>query len=232
VTVSDAPAPPRLWDELTLFATFLVVGISASVALIERGTDPAVVIIGSMAIFAVTSELAFIAVDDAGGSTVAGVLSGWLVASRFGILALAMRGRLPGPRIEQIGSGLVALDPNVGLALQQPDPHVRRRVYWRLTIGMAIGFTIGCVIGVALGNVLGDVRQWGFDVVFPATLLAIVGNQLRQGQARWAAIFAVAFFLAFLPWAPAGLPILASALGAVVVAVGGDRFGGEKEAGS
>jgi predicted branched-subunit amino acid permease len=216
----DETGPPSfsLSDGATLAVAFFAVGMTVAVTLVERGTDPSVIILGGMICYAVTSQLAFIAVSDAGGSLLAAVLSGWLVTTRFGILAVALRGLFPVRTMERVALALVAVDPNVGLTLQQADLSSRRRVYWGVTAALTIGWMSGTLTGVVVGNVIGDINRWGLDVMFPAALLAIIGNRYHERDSRWAAVLGAAIFLAFLWWAPAGVPILASALGAVAVA--------------
>jgi predicted branched-subunit amino acid permease len=71
-------------------------------------------------------------------------------------------------------------------------------------------------VGVFLGNVIGDAQRWGLDVVFPALLLAIIGNALRQRQGMIAAVVGGALCALLVPIAPAGVPIIVSVVGAVL----------------
>ncbi|MGF1598674.1 MAG: AzlC family ABC transporter permease [Acidimicrobiales bacterium] len=215
--MGDGAPEPGLSEFATLAFTFFAVGITVSVALVERGVDTAVIIVAAIVVYAATSELAFIAVADGGGSTAAGVLAGWLVASRFGILAVTLRARLPATGLERFAGALNALDPNVGLMIQQADPAAARRVFWRTTLTLLVGWITGSVVGVVLGNVLGDTTRWGFDVVFPAALLAIIGPLLRRRDGLAAGVIGALLCLVLLPVAPGGVPILVSALGAVAV---------------
>ncbi len=220
-----APPPPKLVDELFMAATFFALGVTVAVALVESGTSATVILVASIVVYSATSTLAFLAVDDAGGSTLAGVISGWLVASRFGILAVSLKGRLRVSRTEQVVAALQALDPNVGLMMQQPDPAVARRTYWRITAVLVGGWVGGTIAGLVAGEFLGDTRRIGFDVVFPAALLAIIAPLLRRRDGLASAIGGVALCLALFPVAPAGVPIVASALAAVAVALSGGRTG-------
>ena len=67
-----------------------------------------------------------------------------------------------------------------------------------------------------LGNVIGDAQRWGLDAVFPALLLAIIGNLLRQRQGMVAALVGGGLCAVLVPIAPAGVPIIVSVIGAVV----------------
>jgi predicted branched-subunit amino acid permease len=211
---------PRLAELATLAATLFTVGVTVSVGLVDRGVDAGVILVAAVVITSATSELAFQAVTDAGGSLWAGVVSGWLVASRFGVLAVALSTRLQAGRLERLAGALNALDPNVGLMIRHHDPVVARRVFWRTTAVLVGGWMSGSVVGVVVGNVLGDTSRWGFDVVFPAALLSIIGPLLRRRDGLAAATIGAAVCLILLPVTPGGLPILASAVGAVAVVAG------------
>ncbi|MFV0259642.1 MAG: AzlC family ABC transporter permease [Acidimicrobiales bacterium] len=212
--VTNPPPPIRWIDLATLGFTYFVVGVTVSVALVERGTPPLNIAGAALIVYSATSELAYIAVRDTGGGTVAGVLSGWLVASRFGLLCVSLGARLPGGRSERALAALMAVDPSVALAVQQTDPGRVRRVYWRASVVLMAGWLAGNAVGVGLGNIMSDADRWGLDVVFPAALLAIIGNRLRHRDGLTAALVGAGVCLALLPVAPGGVPILASALGA------------------
>jgi predicted branched-subunit amino acid permease len=69
---------------------------------------------------------------------------------------------------------------------------------------------------VFLGNIIGDANKLGLDAVFPALLLAIIANLLRQRPGFVAAIVGGGLCAALLPIAPAGTPIILSLTGAIV----------------
>ena len=207
---------PGATDYLALAFTYFAVGVTVSVAMVERGISTPTTLGAALVVYSATSELAFLAVRDAGGSTVVGVLSGWLVASRFGLLALSLGARYRAPVLERAAAAINSFDPNVGLAVQQIDRSELRQVFWRVTAALMIGWWIGSLVGVFLGDVIGDGRAWGLDAVFPAMLLAIIGASIRRRDGLTAAIVGAGICCVLVPIAPGGLPILASAIGAVV----------------
>jgi predicted branched-subunit amino acid permease len=163
-----------------------------------------------------TSELAYLAVRDAGGTVLASLVAGWIVASRFGLLAVSLGSRMSAGRAHRAAAAAQAFDPNVALAIQQRDPREVTRVFWTVTAAMLLGWYVGTFTGVFLGNVIGDTRRLGLDTVFPAALLAIIGNLLRQRPGAIAALVGGGLCLVMIPWAPAGVPIIASLVGAFV----------------
>ena len=196
--------------------TFLALGISVNVVVLERVGSPLRTFVAAIVVNAATTELAYLAVRDAGGSIVAALIAGWVVASRFGLLAAGLGARANIGTVHRAAAALQSFDPNVGLAIQQRDSATVMSVFWRVTLAMHLGWWTGTGIGVLLGNALGDTQRLGLDVVFPAAMLAIIANLLRERSGAAAAALGAIFCLALLPVAPAGVPIVVSVLGAVV----------------
>jgi predicted branched-subunit amino acid permease len=196
--------------------TFFTLGVTVSVLVLERVGSESKTIVAAIVTNAATSQLAFLAVRDVGGGILAALVAGWIVASRFGLLAAGLAPRLEVGRWHRAMIGLQSFDPNVGVAIQQRDPRNVVRVFWMVTAAMHVGWLSGTFTGVFLGNVIGDSRRFGLDAVFPALLLAVIANLLRQRQGMMAAVVGGAVCAMLIPIAPAGLPIILSLVGAVV----------------
>lgn len=215
-----AVVPTRLTlaDFATMAITFFSLGVTLQVVLIDNGTSATRAFVASSVIFSATSQFAYLAVKDAGGGEWAAIIAGAIVATRFGILAVSLSSRLPAGVVRRIPAVLNAFDPNVAVAVQQPTPEGVEREFWRTTAGMMLGWFIGITVGTFLGDVLGDTQRLGLDAVFPAALLAIIGNLLRTKDGRIAGVAGGLLCLVLLPIVPAGLPIILS-LGGVLVAM-------------
>jgi predicted branched-subunit amino acid permease len=215
--VEGEPGQVPGWTDLGALAlTFFALGVTVNVLVLERVGSEALTIGAALIVNAATTELAYIAVRDAGGTQVAAVLAGWVVASRFGLLAVSLGARLRVGRLHRLAAAVQAFDPNVGLAIQQRTPAMVARVFWRVTAAMHAGWVLGTFVGVFLGNVIGDADRLGLDAVFPAALLAIIGNLLRRRSGAVAAVVGGLACLVLIPIAPAGVPIIVSLIGAFV----------------
>jgi len=71
----------------------------------------------------------------------------------------------------------------------------------------------GTLLGAVAGDAIGNPEVWGLDAAFPAGYLALAMPHLRTRQGRVAAACGVAIALVLVPLAPAGVPIVAAALG-------------------
>lgn len=227
-SVTAAAAQPEstrlaLIDFAALSVTFFSLGVTLQVVLIDAGVSLWRAFGASAVIFSATSQFAYLAVRDAGGSDWAAIAAGTIVATRFGILAMTLVPRLPLGRTRRTAAALNAFDPNVAVGIQQATPEAVEREFWRTTAAMMIGWFPGIAVGTFLGNVLGDVDRFGLDAVFPAALLAIIGNLLRTREGMAAAVAGGLVCLALLPLAPAGVPIILSVAGVVVALRIGQR---------
>jgi predicted branched-subunit amino acid permease len=84
---------------------------------------------------------------------------------------------------------------------------------------MMLGWFSGLAVGTLLGNILGDTQRLGLDAIFPAALLAIIGNLLRRRDGLIAGVAGAVICLVLLPIVPAGLPIILSVFGVAIALI-------------
>ena len=213
--VPGSPEPGRA-DLIALGLTFFALGVTTNVLVLDRVDSIGLTIGAALIVNSATSEFAYIAVVDAGGSQLAAIVAGWVVASRFGLFALSLGARLRAGTAHRAAAAVMSFDPNVTIAVQQADSRRVASVFWMVTGAMFAGWIPGTIVGAALGNVIGDADAIGLDALFPAALLAIIGNLLRRGDGAAAAAVGGGLCLVLIPVAPAGIPIIASLVGAAV----------------
>lgn len=213
---SDGAPAVKTSDLLALGIAYFTVGVTVSVAVIGIGTPAWLTLTVALTAYSATAELAFVAVVAAGGSLPAALVSGWLAASRFGLLSTSLGVRVRASSAERALAALTTVDPSVALAIAQDQPAQVRSTYWRVSAWLLGGWLLGSVVGVVLGNIIGDPRTWGLDAVFPAALLAILATALRRRDGALTAGVGAAVTLILVPHAPGGVPILVAAIGALV----------------
>ena len=84
----------------------------------------------------------------------------------------------------------------------------------------------GTAVGALAGDLLGDPKALGLDAIFPAFYMALLYTEARDGSAIAAAVVGGAITLALMPWAPAGIPVIAASAAALI---GLRRRNGKKE---
>ena len=116
-------------ESLTIGLTYFCVGLTVAVLHVTDGTAPWVMIASVFLVNSVTPTLAYAAVTASGGSTAAGVFSGWLVSTRFGLFAAAIAPRLWRSKTKRAIAAHASFDPNVALAMREKDDDDARRVF-------------------------------------------------------------------------------------------------------
>jgi predicted branched-subunit amino acid permease len=79
-----------------------------------------------------------------------------------------------------------------------------------------VGWVGGTVAGALGGNVLGDAQALGLDAIYPAFFLSLLIKELGDRRSRVVALLGGVIALALVPIAPAGVPVLAASLAALV----------------
>ena len=87
-----------------------------------------------------------------------------------------------------------------------------------VAVPLYVAWVGGTVIGVLVGGGIGDPEKLGLDAAFPAFFLALLldspAMSTRRGVA--AALIGGVVAIALVPFTPAGVPIVAACLGALV----------------
>jgi predicted branched-subunit amino acid permease len=126
-------------------------------------------------------------------------------------LAPLLRGRL---RDRALVAQLV-IDESTAMARAQDDPRAARRAFLATGVSVWLCWNAGTFAGALLGGGVGDPRALGLDAMFPAAFLALLAPQLRRPGAPVAALAGAMIAVAVLPFAPAGVPVIAALAGVV-----------------
>ncbi len=200
----------------TMGFTYFTVAITVSLVHSTAGTDPWVIAAATVIVNSATATLAYAAVTAAGGGTVAGVLSGWLVSTRFGLMAAVLGPRLWPERWKRVLGAFSAFDPSVALAMREEDDQAARSVYVAASLWLVLPWWVGAMLGILIGEQLGDTQRWGLDAMFPALFIAIIWPQIKSRTAVAIALTGAVIALALVEPSPGGLPVLLAATAALL----------------
>jgi len=209
------------FDQAAMFVSAAMIGVAVASIMSDIGTPGWVVVVASATAWAGTGEVAYASVISTGGGAVTALAAGWLVCSRFSLLAMSMKERWRASVPERTGIYHFASEVAVAAAIDQQtriSPSAARRVFWQLVAPMAAGWFVGSIAGVALGNVVGDTRQIGLDAVFPASFIGAVVNGLTRRDTAVAVIGGAGAAIGLTPVLPAGGPVLVAS-GAALLAL-------------
>src|SRR6478736_9900292 len=192
-----------------------VYGVSFGVLAVAAGLSPVQAWVMSMLVFTGASQFAFVGVLAAGGGALAAVGPAVMLALRNAAYGLSLAPILAGRLRKRALAAQFVIDETTAMARAQDDAITARRAFLLTGISVWLCWSAGTVGGALLGGALGDPRALGLDAMFPAAFLALLAPQLRRPGAPVAAVAGAIIAVAVLPFAPAGVPVVAALAGVV-----------------
>jgi len=205
--------PPYAADALGIGLATGVYGVSFGVLAVGAGLSVAQACAMSVLVFTGGSQFAVIGVIAAGGSTATALTNALLLAARNTAYGLTLAPLLRGSLARRALAAQLVIDESTAMARGQADAAAARGAFWWTGIAVFVLWNLGTLAGALAGAGLGDPERLGLDAMFPAAFLALLAPQLRQAGAPRAALAGGLIALVLLPVAPAGVPVLAAALG-------------------
>jgi 4-azaleucine resistance transporter AzlC len=192
----------------------LLLGFSFGV-LARPVMGPVAAIVMSVIVFAGSAQFAALAVLSAGGGAAAAIVAGILLNLRFVPMGIAIAPSLPHGGLGRALRGQALVDASWALA-NRGDGRFDIDHLLGSTLAQYPGWVLGTVLGAIAGGVIGNPDALGLDAIFPAFFLALLAAELRRPGARPVAALGAAVALVLTPVAPAGVPIVAAALAAML----------------
>ena len=170
----------------------------------------------SLLTFSGASQFAVIGVLGAGGSALSGITTATLLGIRNALYGVQMAPRLKIRGIKRIVGAQLTIDESTAVSITQSDEKSVKQGFWYTGIGVFVFWNIFTVLGALGAQAMGDPSAWGLDAAVPAAFLGLVWPRLKTKSNWIIAVTAVVLSLSLAPFAPAGLPIIATALLAVI----------------
>jgi branched chain amino acid efflux pump len=209
---ADRPEP-RLRDgvraALPLVPGPVLFGLSFGVLAEAAGMGAAAAVVMSGTTFAGSAQFAAATVLEDGGTVVAAIVSAVLLNARYAGMSVAVASIFPGGRARRFLESQLIVDESWALSGRSG------RFEWPILVGAGLLLYVLWVLSTALGTVageaLGDPNDLGLDAAFAALFLALARPYLRGRRALEAAALGGIITLVLIPFAPAGLPLVAAA---------------------
>ena len=209
----SANAAPRIRDgvraALPLAPSPILFGLSFGVLSDATGFGGAAAVVMSATTFSGAAQFASVSVLDAGGTVAAAILAAVFLNARYVAISMTVSSIFPGSRLRRLVESQAIVDESWAISGRSG------RFEWPILVGAGLFFYVLWVASTALGTVLGGVLEnpdeLGLDAAFAALFLALAVPYLRDRRARQAAALAAGIVLVLLPFAPAGVPIIAAA---------------------
>jgi 4-azaleucine resistance transporter AzlC len=208
---------PIVRNALSIGVATGVYAVSFGVLSVAAGFSVVQTCVMSLVCFTGASQLTFASVIGAGGGIAGALPPALLLAGRNTLYAFSLRGVLSGTASKRALRAQVVVDETTAMAHAQPTLAAKRRAFDLTAVCLFTAWNLGTLVGALAGRGLGNPRDYGLDAMFPAVFLALLAPQLRGRDAVRAALAGALIALALVTVTPAGVPIIASALGAVPV---------------
>lgn len=217
-------APLRTRREITIDALAIgaatgAYGISFGALAITNGFDAWQAQTLSVLMFTGASQFATVAILGAGGTAGAAVATALLLGLRNGLYSLSLANLLSLRGWRRAAVAHLTIDESTAMAVASADDPDRGRArYAFLATGLSVFvlWNLGTLIGALGAGAIGDPRMFGLDAAAAAAFLALLWPRLGVREARVVAVVAALVTVILIPLVSPGLPVLASALVAVV----------------
>lgn len=197
-------------------------GVSFGALSVAAGLTLAQTCVLSLLLFSGGSQFAFAGVIGAGGGGVAAVATAGLLGVRNGFYGLQMAPHL-GPRgWRRPVAAHLTIDESTAVGTVQLSQHpgradLVRLGFWATGGAVFVFWNLATLAGGVLGNALGDPRRFGLDAAAAAAYLALLWPRLRAARPVTVAMAAALVAVGVTPAVPAGVPVLAAAVVAVIL---------------
>ncbi|NDA96105.1 MAG: branched-chain amino acid ABC transporter permease, partial [Actinobacteria bacterium] len=88
--------------------------------------------------------------------------------------------------------------------------------FWATGIGVYVFWNLFTLLGAVGAQSIGNPSAWGLDAAVPAAFLGLVWPRLVDKKTKLIALSAIALALILIPIAPAGVPIIATVVIAII----------------
>ena len=192
-------------------------GLSFGAIGVASGLDVLQTAALSLLMFTGASQFALVGVVASGGSPWSGAATAVLLGSRNGLYGLRLAPLLGWTGWRRAVGAHLVIDESTAMSVNRDNPREARTGFLSAGLAVFVLWNLATVIGAVAGTALGDPEDLGLDAAVGAAFLALLWPRLRSRTNQVVAVLAVAVALGLVPVAPAGVPVLAAALVAVLV---------------
>jgi len=186
-----------------------VFGVTFGVLAQAAGFGALAAIVFSATSFAGSAQFAAAGVVSAGGTVAAAIVAAVLLNARYLPIGMSVAPALHGRAPERLLRAQLVVDESWALS-HLGGGRYDRRLLFGAGLAIYLAWVAGTTAGVLGGDLLGKPENLGLDAAFPALFLALLVGQIHDRRGATAAVLGALVALVFVPFVPAGLPIVAA----------------------
>jgi predicted branched-subunit amino acid permease len=177
----------------------------------------------SVFMFTGGSQFALVGVLIAGGGGASAVATSVLLGVRNAFYGVTMAPVLRVTGVQRMVAAQITIDESTAMAVsrsvEHDDGRASRLAFWSTGLSVFVFWNLATLAGALGAGALGDPRVWGLDAAIPAGFVALVWPRLRDRRSWAIGLCAAAVALALTPFLRPGVPVLVTAVVAVVAGV-------------
>jgi predicted branched-subunit amino acid permease len=211
-------ASPTFRDSLSVSLTVGAYGVAFGAAAVANGFSVLQSCLLSLLTFSGASQFAVIGVIGAGGGAISGITTASLLGIRNGLYGVLMAPILKVRGFKRVAAAHITIDESTGVSLSQESrgESAMREGFWLTGFGVFIFWNLFTVAGALGAKAMGNPSAWGLDAAVPAAFLGLVWPRLKNTTDKLLALIAAVFAIITTPFLPAGLPIIGTAVIAII----------------
>ncbi len=171
----------------------------------------------SLLMFTGASQFAMVGVIASGGTPWSGAATGLLLGSRNTLYGLRLAGLLQWRGWRRAAFAHLLIDESTAMSVDRGTTAAARWGFLVTGGSVFVLWNLFTLLGAVAGNAIGDPSRYGLDAAVGAAFLALLWPRLRERRNLAAGLLAALLALALVPATPAGFPVLAAALVALLV---------------
>jgi predicted branched-subunit amino acid permease len=205
-------------DSLSVALTVGTYGVAFGAASVAAGFSVLQSCLFSLLAFTGASQFAAVGVVASGGAAISAIGAAAMLGTRNTLYGIQMAPLLKVKGARRVLAAHVTIDESTNVALSQAPRGVpaMREGFWITGLGIFLFWNVFTLAGALGAKALGNPASWGLDAAVPAAFLGLLWPRVPSNYLRAVALASMAFAMLITPWLAAGLPIIATAVVAVV----------------
>jgi predicted branched-subunit amino acid permease len=175
----------------------------------------------SFVMFTGASQFALVGVLASGGAPLSGAATALLLGVRNGLYGVRLGSLLGWTGWRRAAGAHLVIDESTAMSVNRSTAQAARTGFLSTGVSVFVLWNLATLVGALAGRTLGDPRTFGLDAAVGGAFLALLWPRLKDRTNQLVALLSVAVALALVPFTPAGLPVVAAALVAVVAGLAG-----------
>lgn len=189
-------------------------GVSFGAISTSSGLTVLQTMILSLVMFSGGSQVAFVGVA-AAGNPMLGIPTALMLAVRNSFYSVTMSEILPKLGWKKLLVAHLVIDETTAMAVGQQHRWAQRYAFFATGLILFVLWQAGSLAGALVGATI-DTQAFGLDVAAPAAFAALLWPSLTTTRAKVVALCGALLAFGLIPVAPAGVPVIAAAVVAVV----------------